>query len=79
MKISLPHHRRAALTLSAGLLSGFPLLARADEATTDLASLTANVNFAAVSTAVLAIAGTLAAVFVTIRGAKLVLSMIRGS
>lgn len=78
MKTTLPHHRRAALTLSAGLLSGFPLLAHADGAI-DLASLTANVNFSSVSTAVLAIAGTLAAVFVTMRGAKLVLSMIRGS
>lgn len=77
MKTTLPHHRRAALTWSAGLLSGFPLFAHA-EGGTDLSSLTSAVNFASVSTAVIAIAGTLAAVFVTMRGASLVLSMIRG-
>lgn len=53
-----------------------PALAFADGSGLD--GLTKAVVFTEVSTAVLAIAGTLAAVFVTMRGAKLVLSMIRG-
>jgi Inovirus Coat protein B len=44
----------------------------------DLAPLTSAIDFGTVITAVLAIAGLLAAVFVAIRGAKTVLSMIKG-
>lgn len=44
----------------------------------DLTPLTNAVSFGTVITAVLAIAGLLAAVFVAIRGAKTVLSMIKG-
>jgi hypothetical protein len=60
-----------------------PILASAQTAPTttapDLTSLTGAVNLSSVSTAVLAIAGTLATVYVAIRGAKIVLSMIRGA
>ncbi len=45
----------------------------------DLTSLTSAVDLSTVTTAVLAIAGVLAAVYVSIRGAKIVLSMIRGA
>jgi hypothetical protein len=44
----------------------------------DLAPLTSSIDFGTVIIAVLAIAGLLAAVFVAIRGAKTVLSMIKG-
>lgn len=44
----------------------------------DLAPLTTQIDFGTVITAILAIAGLLAAVFVAIRGAKTVLSMIKG-
>jgi Inovirus Coat protein B len=44
----------------------------------DLTPLTDAINFGTVIAAVLAIAGLLAAVFVAIRGAKTVLSMIKG-
>jgi hypothetical protein len=44
----------------------------------DLTPLTSTVDFGTVITALLAIAGLLASVYVAIRGAKIVLSMIRG-
>ncbi|KKB61114.1 hypothetical protein WM40_25095 [Robbsia andropogonis] len=44
----------------------------------DFTTLTTAVDLSSVGTTVLAVAATLAAVFVTIRGAKLVLGMIRG-
>lgn len=72
------NRRKVAGLSSVVLFSAFPVVARADAAATDLSALTGTVNFATVSTAVVAIAGSLAAVYVTMRGAKLVLSMIRG-
>lgn len=45
----------------------------------DLTPLTSTVDFTTVITALLAIAGLLAGVYVAIRGAKIVLSMIRGA
>jgi hypothetical protein len=44
----------------------------------DYTALTGSVNFSGVVTAILAIAATLAGLFVAIRGAKTVLAMIRG-
>jgi Inovirus Coat protein B len=44
----------------------------------DLTPLTGAIDFGTVITAVLAIAGLMAAVYVAIRGAKTVLSMIKG-
>ncbi|WP_147694517.1 hypothetical protein [Vogesella mureinivorans] len=44
----------------------------------DLTSLTDSVKFDTVITAVLAIAGSIATVYLAIRGAKIVLGMIRG-
>ena len=71
-------HKIAAAAATIAL----PILASAQTAPTtapDLTSLTGAVNLSSVSTAVLAIAGTLATVYVAIRGAKIVLSMIRGA
>lgn len=45
----------------------------------DLTPLTSVVDFGTVITAVLAIAGLLAGVYVAIRGAKIVISMVRGA
>jgi hypothetical protein len=45
----------------------------------DMAGLTGAVDFGTVITAVLAIAGMLALVFVAIKGAKIGLSMLKGS
>ncbi|WP_125347712.1 hypothetical protein [Pandoraea apista] len=44
----------------------------------DFTSLTSSVNWGGVTTAVLALAAGLAAVYVGMRGAKMVLSMIKG-
>ncbi|GHD66088.1 major capsid protein [Jeongeupia chitinilytica] len=45
----------------------------------DLTPLTSNIDFSTVITALLAIAGLLASVYVAIRGSKIVLGMIRGA
>lgn len=45
----------------------------------DLTPLTSVVDFGTVITALLAVSGLLAAVYVAIRGAKIVLGMIKGS
>jgi hypothetical protein len=50
----------------------------ASAAGTDYTALTSAVDFAGVITAVLAIAATLAGLYVAIRGAKTVVGMIRG-
>lgn len=44
----------------------------------DFTSLTSSVDFASTTTAVLAVAGLSAAVFMAIKGAKIVLGMIKG-
>jgi len=53
-----------------------PLSAHA--AAIDFSGLTGSIDFASVSTAVLAIAAALAVAYISIRGARMVLSMIRG-
>ncbi|MBX9296056.1 major capsid protein [Chromobacterium vaccinii] len=45
----------------------------------DLTPLTSNIDFGTVSTAVLAIAGLLAVVYLAIKGAKIVLSMVKSA
>lgn len=58
------------------IVAAAPVLAFA--AAPDLTPLTDAIDFSTVVTAVLAIGGLLATVYVAIRGAKTVLSMIRG-
>lgn len=65
--------RLLTLGVTASLL---PATARA--ADVDLSALTGQINFESVSTAIMAIAASLAAVYVTLRGAKIVLGVIRG-
>lgn len=69
---------RAILSKSsiAGAASA-PLLARAD--TVDFTQLTSNIDFSSVTTAVLAVGVVLMGVYVAIKGAKIVLSMVRGA
>ncbi|TAK93485.1 MAG: hypothetical protein EPO09_12480 [Aquabacterium sp.] len=55
-----------------------PVLSFAATTGPDLTPLTNAIDFSTVITAVLAIGGLLAGVYVAIRGAKTVLSMIRG-
>jgi hypothetical protein len=65
-------------TKSAIVLSSVLGAVAANAAAPDFSTLTSSVDFATVVTAVLAIAGLIAAVFVAVRGAKMVLGMIRG-
>lgn len=64
---------KKAAFAAAAVVPGFALAAGPD-----LKPLTDAVSFDTVITALLAIAGLLATVYVAIRGAKVVLSMIRG-
>jgi hypothetical protein len=64
------------LALFAFIFSAFASIASA--AGPDLTPLTSQIDFGTVITAVLAIAGLLAAVYVAIKGASTVLSMIKG-
>jgi hypothetical protein len=63
---------------SAAVAAGLVVAGVAQAAPVDYTSLTGSVDFSGVVTAILAIAATLAGVFVTIRGAKTVLGMISG-
>jgi len=65
------------LVVASALIS-VPVLAQTVATGPDLSPLTSTVSFGTVITALLAIAGLLAGVYVAIRGAKIVLSMIRG-
>ncbi len=64
--------------LTAVFSAVFPALSFAAATGPDLTPLTSTVDFGTVITALLAIAGLLASVYVAIRGAKVVLGMIRG-
>lgn len=65
--------------IAVSLLAALPVLSfAAASAGPDLSTLTGAVDLSTVGTAILAIAGTLALVYVAMRGAKLVLGMIRG-
>jgi hypothetical protein len=64
---------KAALVLAAIVMASV-----ASAAGPDLSPLTSVVDFSTVVTALLAISGLLAGVYVAIRGAKIVLSMIKG-
>ncbi|MEN6079452.1 MULTISPECIES: hypothetical protein [Chromobacterium] len=56
-----------------------PAAAKAAATGPDLTPLTSNIDFGTVSTAVLAIAGLLAVVYLAIKGAKIVLSMVKSA
>lgn len=56
-----------------------PTAAKAAAAGPDLTPLTSNIDFGTVITAVLAIAGLLSAVYLAIKGAKIVLSMVKSA
>lgn len=60
------------------LVGALAMSAQAFAAGPDMSGLTSAVDFSSVNTAVIAIAGLLAAVYVAIKGARIVLSMIRG-
>ena len=66
--------KKSAVVIVASLISAVTFAAGPD-----LTPLTSTVDFGTVITAVLAIAGLLAGVYVAIRGAKVVISMIRGA
>lgn len=67
--------QRAVVVGSALAVSG---IASAQAAGPDLTSLTSSVDMGTTITAILAIAATLAGLFVAMRGARTVLSMIKG-
>lgn len=69
---------RAVLAKSsiAGVASA-PLFANAD--TVDFTQLTSGIDFSAVTSAVLAVGVVLMGVYVAIKGAKIILSMVRGA
>lgn len=64
--------------LALAAVVALPALSFAAGTAPDLTPLTNAIDFSTVITAVLAIGGLLAGVYVAIRGAKTVLSMIRG-
>ena len=64
--------------LAVAAVAASPVLSFAAANAPDLTPLTNAIDFSTVITAVLAIGGLLAGVYVAIRGAKTVLSMIRG-
>ncbi len=64
--------------LALAAVASSPVLSFAAVTAPDLTPLTNAIDFSTVITAVLAIGGLLAGVYVAIRGAKTVLSMIRG-
>jgi len=57
---------------------GASAMSQAQAAGPDLTSLTSSVDMSTTITAILAVAATIAGLFVAIRGAKTVISMIRG-
>lgn len=59
-----------------GIVSA-PLLARAD--TVDFTQLTSGIDFSSVTSAVMAVGVVLMGVYVAIKGAKIILSMVRGA
>ncbi|MEN7433762.1 hypothetical protein VA599_23740 [Chromobacterium sp. TRC.1.1.SA] len=56
-----------------------PTAAKAAAAGPDLTPLTSNIDFSTVITAVLAIAGLMAVVYLAIKGAKIVLGMVKSA
>jgi hypothetical protein len=68
----------AALAFCVGLVPGFAFATGTGTAV-DLSGLTGAVNYSSVTTAILAIAALVAAVYVAISGVKIVLRMIRSA
>ena len=69
-------HAILAKSSIAGVASA-PLFARAD--TVDFTQLTSGIDFSSVTSAVLAVGVVLMGVYVAIKGAKIILSMVRGA
>lgn len=70
---------KAAGALAVAAVSNAAMAQTAPPAATDLSSLTDAVDMTTVGTAVLAIAGALIVVYVAIKGAKIVISMVKGA
>lgn len=62
---------------SIAAVASAPLFARAD--TVDFTQLTSGIDFSSVTSAVLAVGVVLMGVYVAIKGAKIILSMVRGA
>lgn len=75
MKFTIRKMKTAGVVALAAISNG--ALAAAEP--TDLSSLTDAVNMGSVTTAVLAIAGALIVVYVAIKGAKIVIGMVKGA
>jgi len=56
-----------------------PVAAQSSTAGPDLTALTNNISFGTVLTAILAVGGLLASVYLALKGARIVLAMLRGA
>jgi hypothetical protein len=78
-KLKMKKFFSKSLVAVSALMVGVAALAQTTPAAgPDLSSLTSSVSVSTTVTAILAIGATLAVLFIAIRGAKVVLSMIRG-
>ena len=59
--------------------AGVATAANAQAAGTDFSTLTSGIDFSTVTTGILAVAATLITVYVAIKGAKILIGMVRGS
>jgi hypothetical protein len=66
------------LAVVGAAVSSFAVAQEAAAAGPDMSGLTAAVDFGTVTTAILAIAGLLAVVYVAVKGARIGLSMLKG-
>jgi hypothetical protein len=66
------------LAVVGAAVSSFAVTQEAAAAGPDMSGLTAAVDFGTVTTAILAIAGLLAVVYVAVKGARIGLSMLKG-
>ncbi|MGQ7936992.1 hypothetical protein [Paraburkholderia sp. D1E] len=70
---------RAAVVAVVAGVSVAPVVSHAQASGVDYTTLTSQVDFSTTVTAVMAVAGTLVVLYVAIKGAKIVLRMIRGA
>jgi len=70
---------RAVVVAVVAAVSVVPVVSHAQASGVDFTSLTSQVDFSSTVTAVLAVAGALVLLYVAIKGAKIVLRMIRGA
>ena len=62
-----------------GTVAASPVLAHAQASGVDFTSLTSSIDLATVITAVMAVSAAMVGVYVAIKGAKIVLRMVRGA